>query len=144
MARIYRGGRGGCTGDEGRRTQRHHSELIEDWDSGRGWQGEGGGRYVRGCMHREERIPGQEKHGAKRDLGAGRGRQIEEATGKGKVGIGSRDELLWAGWRGREAKTSGGGRRTGELSRWTVAPRLGEIRGGEEAITKREISGVKG
>ena len=47
------------------------------------------------------------------------------ANGRGKAGIGSRKELLWAARQWMEAQTSGGGRRAGEPSRWTVALRLG-------------------
>ena len=49
------------------------------------------------------------------------------STGQRKAGTGSREDLLWDAWQGREAQTSGGGRRPGASSRWTVASRPGEM-----------------
>ena len=56
------------------------------------------------------------------------------ATGRLKSGTGSREELHWSTQQGREVQTSGGGRRAGSPSKWTVAPRPGEIGGGEKRV----------
>ena len=64
-----------------------------------------------------------------------------ESTGEGRHG--SREELLWAACNGKEVQTSGGGRRTGALLRWRLAPQPGK-RGGGEAVAKKERSGVDG
>ena len=57
--------------------------------------------------------------------------QVEEgkggATGQGKSVTGSRQELLVASQKGREAQTSGGGRKVGAPSRWMVSTCPGEL-----------------
>ena len=62
--------------------------------------GGGSGCEVEGGRQREEGNPGRENPGSDRDLGAGQGRQ-RGATGRGKAGTGSHEELLWANWQGR-------------------------------------------
>ena len=103
-----------------------------------GW----GRREVEGGRQREEGTPGRENPGSDRDMGAVRGWK-RGATGRGKAVTGLRMELLWYVWQGREAQTSGGGRRAGAPSRWTVDPRLGEM-GREEEGAKRGRSCVYG
>ena len=71
--------------------------------------------------------------------------QVEDvkggATGKGKAGTDSREELLGFISHGREAQTSGGGRQAGLPYRWTVAPRPGKV-GEREADATINRSGV--
>ena len=62
----------------------------------------------------------------------------------GEVRHESLEEILWAARNGREAQTSGGGRRVGAPSRWTVDQRPGERGGRISGRKERERSGVDG
>ena len=71
---------------------------------------------------------------AVRDLGAGLGRQRgDNRTREGSHRLARGTPR--AGLHGREAQTSGGGRRAEAPSRWTVAPRQGEM-GGEKRVQR--------
>ena len=54
-------------------------------------------------------------------------------TGQVTADKGSREGLLVTAQRGREAQTSGGGRRVAAPSRWTVDPRPGKL-GGDKRV----------
>ena len=69
--------------------------------------------------------------------------QVEEGKGGGNRMREGRHRITqgtpWAAQKGNKMQTSGGGRQAGALSRWTVAPRLGEMggRSGCKEIEKR-------
>ena len=67
--------------------------------------------------------------------------QVEDSkggnhTGEGRHGL--HEELLWYTRHGREAQTSGGGRRAGAPSRWMVDMLPGERWGGISGCKERE------
>ena len=122
-----------------------HYATTQDWQ-GTGppvEAGRGGGSECEGM----EAGRGREGPLYRITLGlTGTWEQVEDCKGGNRTGEGRHgflEELLWASQHGREAQTSGGVRRAGALSRWTVSPRPGE-KGGEEAGAKRERISVYG
>ena len=114
----------------------NHSGPAGDWAAGRGRHG-----GERACGWWRQAEGGRDPRMGE-PLGlTGTWAQVEDGKGGGnRTREGSHrlaQKTPWTAQHGRKAQTSGGGRQAGAPSRWTVAPRPGEM-GGGEAGAKRE------
>ena len=130
--------------NKGQGTEEHGpnpSGLVLDWATSQDRQGGGGGRNIGGKgWQRKEGTLGWNNSWGLQGPGPWLRKAKGGATRQETVVTGLCKELIVASRRGRKAQTIGGGRQVGAPSRWTDAPRPGEL--GDEKRVQQEIEVV--